>query len=231
MSFDKLNNQTDSGSGSGSASGAAGSSVDFGSLAEGADEAQAAGQQINTVLDNIKRRMEELGNLFRDGFKAGLGSDFEASLKRTKEHLESIRDSLVDIFTDPKVTASANKCADRIAYALGQAVGASASVGQTIIENLVGGMDYYLKQDSGFIKARIAGIFDATGEIAALGGNFAEAFAYIFEAFRETRLNSARRASSGFSATLSWGSFSLALNSKGTSSTVLCSPLWTTRTG
>ncbi len=184
MSFDKLNNQTDSSSGSGSASGSTGSSVDFGSLAEGTDEAQTAGQQINTVLDNMKRRMEELGKLFKDGFKAGLGSDFEASLKRTKEHLEGMRDSLVDIFTDPKVTASANKCADRIAHALGQAAGASVSVGQTVIENLVGGMDYYLKQDSGFIKARIAGIFDATGEIASLGGNFAEAFAYIFEAFR-----------------------------------------------
>lgn len=181
MSFDKLNNRTDSGSGSGAP---AGSSVDFGFLAEGADEAEAAGQKINPVLDNIKKRLEELGNLFRDGFKAGLGDGFEASLKRTKEHLEGIRDSLTGIFTDPKVMASANKCADRIAYAFGQAAGSAASIGQTITENLTGGIDYYLKQNSGYIKERLAGIFDASGEIAALGGNFAEALAGVFEVFR-----------------------------------------------
>lgn len=182
MSFDKLNNQTDSKSGSGSDT--AGSSVDFGSLAEGADEAQAAGQKINPVLDSIMNRLNELGDLFKKGFKAGLGGDFEASLKRTRQHLDKIRESLIDIFTDPMITASANQCADRIAYALGQAVGASVSVGQTIIENLVGGIDLYLKQNSKYIKKRLVGIFDATGEIAVLGGNFAEAFAYVFEIFR-----------------------------------------------
>lgn len=183
MSFDKLNNQTDS-SGSSSGSGAAGSSVDFGSLAEGADEAEAAGQKINPVLDNIKKRLGELADLFKKGFLSGLGDDFEDSLKRTKEHLQGIKDSLTGIFTDPKVMASASKCADRIAYALGQAAGSAVSVGQTIIENLAGGIDYYLKQNSGYIKERLIGIFDATGEIAALGGNFAEAFANIFEVFR-----------------------------------------------
>ncbi len=181
MSFDKLNNiQSDSSDSEGSA----GSSVDFGTLAEGADEAQAAEQKINPLLEKINKRLKELGNLFKNGFKTGLGKDFEASLRRTKEHLKGIKDSLRDIFTDKKVVESANRCADKIVYALGQIAGASLSVGQSITENIAGGIDKYLKQNSGYIKERLIGIFDATGEIAALAGNFAEAFAGIFEVFR-----------------------------------------------
>lgn len=182
MSFDKLNNiQSSSSSG---ASAAGGGSVDFGSLAEGADEAQAAEQKINPALEKIKERLKELGDLFKKGFKAGLGDDFWESLERTKEHLQGIKESLIDIFTDPRVVASANKCADKIVYAFGQVAGATISIGQTIIENLVGGIDKYLKQNSDYIKERLIGIFDATGEIAELAGNFAEIFASIFEVFR-----------------------------------------------
>lgn len=184
MSFDKLNNIQSSSSGSGGAGGSAGSSVDFGSLAEGADAAQEAEQKINTTLEKIENRVKELGNLFKNGFKAGLGDDFTASLERTKEHLKGIKDSLVDIFTDGRVVESANKCADKVAYAFGQVTGATVSIGQTVAENIVGGVDKYLQQNSGYIKNRLVGIFDVTGEIAELVGNFAESFARIFEVFR-----------------------------------------------
>lgn len=184
MSFDKLNNIQSSSSGSGGAGGSAGSSVDFGSLAEGADAAQEAEQKINTTLEKIENRVKELGNLFKNGFKAGLGDDFTASLERTKEHLKGIKDSLVDIFTDGRVVESANKCADKVAYAFGQVAGATVSIGQTVTENIVGGIDKYLQQNSGYIKDRLVGIFDVTGEIAELVGNFAESFARIFEVFR-----------------------------------------------
>ncbi len=182
MSFDKLNNIQIDDSGSGSAG--AGSSVDFGSLAEGSQEAEKAEKKINPVLEKIKNRLKELGDLFKQGFKAGLGDDFEASLKRTKEHLQGIKDSLIDIFTDPRVVESANNCADKIAYAAGQVAGSMVSVAQTIIENLVGGIDKYLDQNKEYIKERLIGIFDAKGEIAELVGNFAETFAEIFEVFR-----------------------------------------------
>lgn len=184
MSFDKLNNIQSSSSGSGGAGGSAGSSVDFGSLAEGADAAQEAEQKINTAFEKIENRVKELGNLFKNGFKAGLGDDFTASLERTKEHLKGIKDSLVDIFTDGRVVESANKCADKVAYAFGQVTGATVSIGQTVAENIVGGVDKYLQQNSGYIKDRLVGIFDVTGEIAELVGNFAESFARIFEVFR-----------------------------------------------
>jgi len=180
MSFDKLNNIQTSDSGSGSA---AGSSVDFGSLAEGADEAQEAEQRINPVLDSMIKRLGELGNLFKEGFKAGLGESFTERLNNIREHLQGIRDSLAGIFTAPEVVAAANKCADSIAYALGQVVGSVVSIGTTIAQNLAGGIDKYLEQNKGFLKEKLVSVFDIAGEIALQIGEACESIAYIFEAF------------------------------------------------
>lgn len=181
MGFDKLNNIQTTDSGSGSVSG---SSIDFGSLAEPTEAVEQAGKKVNPVIEGIKNRLKELFNLFKDGFKAGLGDDFLNSLARTKEHLAGIKDSFINIFTDPRVTDAASRCADKIAYALGQVAGASLSIGQTIIENLIGGIDKYLAQNKEFIIQRIVGIFDATGEIAELVGEFTQTVAEIFEVFR-----------------------------------------------
>lgn len=181
MSFDKLNNIQTSDPGSGKSG--SGGNVDFGSLAEGADEAQAAEQRINPLLDSIIKRLRELGDLFKAGFKAGLGDSFTTRLDNVKEHLQGIRDSLIDIFTAPGVVSAANKCADNIAYALGQAAGAAVSIGLTIAQNIVGGIDRYLAQNKEFLKQKLIAVFDITGDIALLIGEACEAFAYIFEAF------------------------------------------------
>ena len=67
---------------------------------------------------------------------------------------------------------------------MGQITGATFSIGQSLIENLIGGIDKYLEQNKDFIKDRLVGIFDATGEIYELKGDFAETLADIFEVFR-----------------------------------------------
>jgi len=183
MGFDEINRMPEKSDDSSSGAGAgniSGGSVDFGNLAEISDNAGIAQKKISPLIERLK----ELASIFKSGFKAGLGDDFEASLKRTKEHIKGIKQSLIDIFTDPQVVASANECADKIAYALGQITGSTISIGQSLIENLVGGVDKYLEQNKDFIKERLVGMFDATGEIAELSGNFAEASADIFEVFR-----------------------------------------------
>ena len=182
MGFDEINklSKTDSGSdsGGGDVSGALFDDIDFGSAV---DEME---NKANSAMDALLNRAKELMDLFKEGFKAGLGDDFEASLERTKEHIQNIGKSLQDIFTDPRVVESANKCFDKIAYALGQVAGSVVSIGQTIGENLFGGIDYYLDQNKDFIKDRLVGIFDATGEIAEIVGNFSQTIAEIFEVFR-----------------------------------------------
>lgn len=149
-----------------------------------APEAAEEVQKVNPLLDKVLAKAKELAAIFKGGFKEGLGADFEASLKRQKQHIENIGKNLKDIFTDPQVVGAADTFAKKTAKALGQIAGSVVSIGATISENLLGGIDGYLQHNSCFIKKRIAGILDASGEIAELGGSFAVAFANVMEVFR-----------------------------------------------
>mgnify|MGYP004455734337 CR=1 FL=1 len=187
-SFDKLNNtmtsQSDSGAG-GTGGAGGGGGITTPDISSSTDSAiTQANSKINTVLDNVKKRLLELVDLVKKGFKNGLGTDFDASIKRTQKHLASIGKQLQDIFTNPNVINAANNWANNVAYALGQLAGSMVSIGQTIIENLVGGVDSFLSKDSGYITDRIVGLFDISSKIAQITGNLSTAIAEIFTVFR-----------------------------------------------
>ena len=186
-SFDKLNNtmtsQSDSGTGAGGAGGVGGLTTP--DISSGTDSALSqANSKINTILDSMKKRLLELVDLVKKGFKNGLGTDFDASINRTQKHLASIGKQLQDIFTNAKVINAANNWANNVAYALGQLAGSMVSIGQTIVENLVGGVDSFLSKDSGYITDRIVGLFDISSKVAQITGNLSTAIAEIFTVFR-----------------------------------------------
>lgn len=186
-SFDKLNNtmtsQSDSGAGAGGSGGGGGlATPDISSSADSAID--QTNSKINTILDNVKKRLLGLVDLVKKGFKNGLGTDFDASIKRTQKHLASIGKQLQDIFTNPNVINAVNNWANNVAYALGQLAGSMVSIGQTIIENLVGGVDSFLSKDSGYITDRIVGLFDISSRVAQITGNLSAAIAEIFTVFR-----------------------------------------------
>ena len=54
-----------------------------------------------------------------------------------------------------------------------------ARLGLTLADNLVGGVNKYLAKNKNYIKKRIVSMFDATGEIAKLSGDFSIALADI----------------------------------------------------
>lgn len=186
-SFDKLNNtmtsQSDGGAGAGGAGGGGGlATPDISSSADSVID--QANSKINTIFDGVKKRLLELVDLVKKGFKNGLGTDFDASIKRTQKHLASIGKQLQDIFTNPNVINAANNWANNVAYALGQLAGSMVSIGQTIVENLVGGVDSFLSKDSGYITDRIVGLFDISSRVAQITGNLSTAIAQIFTVFR-----------------------------------------------
>ena len=178
MGFDEINKLTKKDDSSEDAGGANFDNFDFGSTV---DEVQ---KKSNALLDSIINKAKELLGLFKNGFKAGLGDDFEASLKRTQEHIKGIKKSLKEIFTDPEVVGAANHFADTVAYSLGQITGSIVSIGQTIAENLIGGIDKYLAQNKDFIKDRIVGILNISADIFKIAGDLSQAIASIFEVFR-----------------------------------------------
>lgn len=180
--IDELNilpDQSDSsGGGSGGEGGGGGADFPVESFDTGAMEEGTA--KINEHLQGMIDRVNELKNLFMEGFQAGLGN---VSLEPLLKAAESIRRSLTDIFTDPEVLGAANRAMESWAYALGQMAGAVVSIGITIATNLVGGIALYLEQNTGRIKEFLISMFDISARAAEIQGNFAQAVANIFSVF------------------------------------------------
>lgn len=187
MGFDQINRLDDSSEDSGSDSsgpsgggnaGTGGSAVDFGSLSQGETVIDKVDKSVSALI----QRCRELADIFKRGFQIGFG-DSENKIASIQKSLENIRKTLSEIFTDPKLIKTANQCADKIAEALGKIVGATARIGLTAADNLIGGFEKYLKKSKTYIQKRIISLFDVSGEIAELAGDFAVACADIFDIF------------------------------------------------
>ena len=155
-----------------------------GGAADGVDGSGFIEESVGDTsgFDRIKSAMQEIADIFKAGFLDGLG-DWQSRMTDIQNKTQMIRDALVNIFTDPAVTSGAKEFAESLTYALGQIAGAAASISLTIGQNLIGGIAQYLQENTGRIKEFLISMFDIGTEVAEMAGNFAEAFAYVFEAF------------------------------------------------
>ena len=178
--IDELNiiqqpDESDSGSG-GSGGGYAADEFDMGELdMSGVEEME---NKYSKLLDTWTR----LKSLFAAGFKVGFGDT--SVLDSIQTSLNNIKKSLSDIFTDSGVEQAGNRFLSTFARSLGQISGSVASIGATIADNLLGGIDKYLEQNSGRIKEYLVSMFDIGSEIAEISGKFSMAVADIFTVFR-----------------------------------------------
>ncbi len=150
------------------------------------DEVDAMSSAIDNLLDRLKPLFDwfkKLKDLFVEGFFDGLGESWKDRIADIVESAKNIVKTLKEIFTDPGVVAAAQTMIEKIVYALGQVVGSLVSIGITIAQNIVGGIDKYLEQNKEFLKQKLISIFDITGDIALLIGEAFATIAYIFEAF------------------------------------------------
>lgn len=187
MGFDQINRLDDSsedndsdslGTSGAENTGISGNAVDFGSLSQGETVIDKVDKSVSALI----QRCKELADIFKRGFQIGFG-DSENKIASIQKSLENIRKTLNEIFTNPKLIKAANRCADKIAEALGKIVGATARIGLTAADNLIGGFEKYLKKSKTYIQKRIISLFDVSGEIAELTGDFAVACADIFDIF------------------------------------------------
>lgn len=180
LSMDEVHSLTkNEGADSGGSGGGGGASG--GGLSENiVDAATETDDTLNPALDKLITRLKELQDLFKAGFKAGLG---DVDLSAITKAVDGIKTSLKNIFTAPEVIGAANNFANTLAYTIGQNAGAVASVGVTIATNLLGGIDKYLAGNQGRIKQFIVNMFDIGSEMATIQGNFAQAAANIFSVF------------------------------------------------
>ena len=174
--FDKLNvlSQNNAGGGGG------GSGTDPSQMFE----TVAVSSSLSKALDALKKKWSDLSSLFTKGFKVGLG-DTTSRFATIQKGLQSIKESLSDIFSDPRVQAAASTWGNKMVYDLGVIAGAVASVGITLAANLVGGTAKYLEEAQERIKQYIIDMFDITGDIADIVANFSAAFAEVFSVFAD----------------------------------------------
>lgn len=152
--------------------------VDYGKMAKGETVLDKMSKPLKKIIDRFK----QLAKLIAKGFWDGLG-DYEPILDGIKKDLDSIWKSLKDIFTDSEVAKAANNFFDSFAYAIGQVAGSFARIGLTIAQNIIGGIEKFLKQNTQRIKNYLIDMFNIGSEISQIAGNLAVAFADVFSVF------------------------------------------------
>lgn len=168
-----LQSNSDSASSGGGTGGNAG--LDFGnSLTDTMEEA-------NSEMNSFMSKASELLGIFKQGFSEGFG-DFDFS--SITNSIEGIKNSLIDIFTAPEVADAANNWVNTVVLNLGRVVGSIASIGVTIADNLLGGINLFLEQNKQSLQDHIVRLFDISSRISELIGNISVAVADVFTVFR-----------------------------------------------
>lgn len=162
-----------SSSGSGGTGGSGG--LDFGNSLT--DTMENANSEMNAFMS----KAHELFEIFKQGFAEGFGN-FDFS--NITNSIEGIKNSLIDIFTAPEVLNAANNWVNTVALNLGRTVGSIASIGVTIADNLLGGINLFLEQNKQSLQDHIVRLFDISARNAEITGQFAVTIADIFSVFR-----------------------------------------------
>lgn len=180
--IDELNiiQSPDEGGSGGSADGASGGyAVDDFDMGE-ADTSVI--DEIDGKYQKLIKRVKELSSLFKGGFTIAFGG--MEVLDSIQESLTGIKTSVLDIFHDPAVQESANMLANRIAMDLGKIAGSMASIGASIGDNLLGGINLYIQGSGQQIKGYLISMFDIGSEVSNICGRVSQAWSTVFAAFR-----------------------------------------------
>ena len=138
--------------------------------------------EVDSKYQGLLDRATQLKGIFLAGFKIGFGDT--SVLDSMKESIQSIKDSLTEIFTSPEVQQAANRFANILAINLGKIAGSVASIGASIADNLLGGISLFLQQNKDRIKEYIVAMFDIGSRIAEIEGKVAKAWSTVFSSLR-----------------------------------------------
>lgn len=168
-----------------------GKSDDTSSAGAGIDTSAVASlnsalEKENETISKIGDNLERIKNLFNEGVTLGLG-DFDSQAFLDK--LSNIKENIKDIFTSQEVTNAMSNFRDSAENVFVSLVGLTVSVGTTLADNLVSGVDIYLSESKDYIQDKIAGIFDARAKINNITADFINAFSNVFMVFRGENAN------------------------------------------
>lgn len=172
--FDELNVINSNSSGGG------GGGTDASTMYEEVPTSDALIGKLQPFLDYLKQIKAEV---IRGWDETWAALDIDGQIADIRGSIESIRGSLSDIFGNADLQAAADKFVMTLAYSVGQIGASVVSIGATIAQNIIGGIDLYLQQNSGRITEYLIRMFDIGADVAQLAGEAVEAFAFVFQAF------------------------------------------------
>lgn len=178
-SFDNLNvlQKDTSASGGGSSGGAGGSSAGI----KDTLDVSSTITEDTSAFDGLIERVKELASIFKSGFDISFGNtNFDGIIG----HLNGIKDTIINIWTDPKVLGAAENWVKTLLFTLGQVTGSVARIGINLAEGLVGSIDKYLSQNVERIKSHICKMFDIFSKDLTLTGNLFQALGEISDVFK-----------------------------------------------
>lgn len=166
----------------GSGGGGAGGSGDYEADDFDMGELDTGAEELESRYSALLERFKELKALFAKGFKMGAGD--LSVLKSIQNHLDGIKKKFGEIFSDEEVKKAIKNFIDTFIQSLGEITGGFFSMGATIADNLLGGLERYLSQNIQRIKEYLISIFNIGSDISRIIADFIRALAEIFSVFR-----------------------------------------------
>lgn len=142
---------------------------------------------LNAALDKEEQTLAKMEGtlgrikaIFKEGFGEGL-KNFDS--EKFLAHLESIKTNIADIFTSERLQLSMQSFAGSCENLFTSIISSTVSVGTTVANNLVTGIDKYLTDNKEYIADRFAGIFDSRSKINNILADTLDAVSNVFDVF------------------------------------------------
>ncbi len=120
-------------------------------------------------LNKIKAVVDRIGDSFKKGW------DLEASkadIEQLKTHIDRIKTSCNDIFSDVDVQNAAKTLVDKFAYNAGRNSGALHTLGVSFGNLIFGGIDKFLDENKDRISDKLVKMWDISGKTSDITTNF-----------------------------------------------------------
>ena len=140
----------------------------------------AALDKEEQTLSKMESSLAHIQAIFKEGFADGL-KNFNSEVFLA--HLESIKNNVVDIFSSDRLQESMNGFGISCEKLFTSIISSTLSIGTTVANNIVTGIDSYLTKSKEYISERFAGIFDSKTKINNIIADTLDAVSNIFDVF------------------------------------------------
>lgn len=174
--LDDLNKYTPANIGSGSGGGGSGNNAgNTGPLFEEV----AIDSKFSSVMDSIIEKLKQIKDIVASGFWDGL-DDYKSVFAEIQSDAASISRSIRQIWSDPALQQAMTGFSRTALYNLGLIAGSVAQIGLTIAQNLIGGIESFLSENSGRVTNHLISIFNISSQVMELLGGLFDAVSDIF---------------------------------------------------